>query len=173
MKIMEKVATNSRHAHYHKQSGFTLMESLVYLTIVSVIVGMGVVSYPEIIASQHKAQTKAQFEADLIRSKNLALRMGGRAVYVANGDGSAYTVGYDLVSYSGTPTYDVAVYTTVLPSSVRLTASGSVVFGPNGLVVDAGTGKPVTRTIIFTYQNVCFAEGTLMINGRLKYTGCS
>lgn len=158
---------NSRYSI--KSRGFTLLEMLVTLLVLSVLAAIAQPRITAVKASFDRNNAKQVLEFDLRRARLEALSKGVRVVITLASDGKSYTVGNDLLAYDTTNgNYDNLLFTTVLPKDITLSFSGSganankLIFTSRGFLSDiAGNRNTSQRVATLSYAGSAFTTATV------------
>ncbi len=136
--------------------GFTLIETIIYLALFTIIIGGGMVATYQVIQSTAASTNHVAMEEEanfLLRKISWAM-VGGRTLSIAGGgtlltittyDGTSLAFSYDTIGQT------IKLNSTVLnSSSVKVTALSFTAAGTNGVttaftLTTVQNGKPVTE----------------------------
>jgi prepilin-type N-terminal cleavage/methylation domain-containing protein len=168
----------SMHFNWRRSRGFTFMELLVTLSILSLVALSALPTITATKASFDRRNAKNLLEFDLRRARSEALSKGVRIVMTLAANGKSYTVGSDLLPYdlaTGAP--DNVLFTTTIPNDVTLSFSGTgpnqtkLIFTSRGFLSDiSGNRNTAQRVATLSYLGTSFTTATVYPVGVAQFS---
>jgi prepilin-type N-terminal cleavage/methylation domain-containing protein len=156
------------------QEGFTLIELVVVLTVLTVISSIAVSKFRPIESSFQRMNARSLLIQDLKRAQAEAITWGCRGIFAIADDSSGYSFGCDFLEYdtSTAPAADRVFFTRKMPTGISITASQPVIFNSRGQSVDLDGVMVNVDVDLQDYENdasTIFASGTLLGTGVFSY----
>ncbi|MCB0321809.1 MAG: prepilin-type N-terminal cleavage/methylation domain-containing protein, partial [Bdellovibrionales bacterium] len=111
-----------------RSSGFSVVELLVALGLLSVLSAVAVPSFNVIRGSYERQTAEHQFALDLLRARAVASQYNARAIVQLAADGRSYTIGMDYSPYNVVPAADEVDFTRNITGGVSIGPIGALVF---------------------------------------------
>jgi prepilin-type N-terminal cleavage/methylation domain-containing protein len=152
-----------------RESGFSLFELLVVLTLGVILTGMALPEYRATRDSFSRLDAPRQLDFHLRRARSEALASGSRVIVASADSAGGYTVGHDYYPYSANATTDDTFLHEALPSGVTATFSRTIIFDTRGFLIDSA-GLPVTATVTFNLRGAAFGTATISSIGVFSFS---
>ena len=155
--------TKSNHSRLSKlkhERGFTLLEALVTLSIVSILASIGILNSKELTDSLHKGDARQQLEFDLRRARNDTMNEGCRGIMTVASDSKSYTFGFDYPPYSSPAVIEKIIFIRKLPRDVTITTSATAIIDARGQSIDVN-GNLTSVTVTITPRGKTGTVGTI------------
>lgn len=150
------------------QRGFSLIELLIVLSIISIVSGYFVLNFFNLNAAVEKSDVLQQFEYDLRRARAEAAGEGARGILKLAANGHSYTVGIDRPPYSSAPIQaDTVLYTRKIPTHFTLTLGQTIVFDSRGFLIDTN-GNMTTVAYSLSGSEVTSISGQVTALGAVS-----
>ena len=151
-----EVEPSSRRRYHAKCNGFTLVEVMVGLVVLSILAAIAIPSYQGLIASQRVSATTTDLHSSLVLARSEAGKRNRQVTLspAAGGWSSGWTI---------TPAGGAAILSKVLVGGVGITGPNSFTFSASGRVATAATFQINSSTD--TTKVNCL---TLGIDGRVS-----
>lgn len=148
-------------------AGFTVIELMVALAILSVLVGIATPAFKGMLASQRVKAAAADLHTSLLQARAEAVKRNQR-VLVRPASGEAWSDGW-LVPDPDTPTSDTnPLFRNRMASGVEITsAAANIEFRPNGRASAAATLS--VESSVDSSKTRCVSVG---LDGRAKSGAC-
>lgn len=156
------------------QSGFTLMELMTVILIMTVTMSVAVPQLLSLNASVERMNTKLMVLQDLRRAQSEAITQGCRGILKIASDSKSYTYGCDYLNYSTAtpPVADNQIFIRYLPNLFTIATSGTVIFNSRGQSVDQSdilSTRTITLREASSGSPTVFATGSLNAIGMFDY----
>lgn len=153
-----------------RQAGFTMIELVVTLSLLSIMMGLGYPSLAELRRSFVRNSAKQQLDFDIHRAKSEAVKVGARTVMTVSGGGSVYSLGYDYPPYNSPAAADSgqSIFVRNLPRSFSISLSQALIFDSRGYVVD-GNGILSNVNTTLSDNGTAFLGATVFPTGYIQY----
>lgn len=155
--------------------GFSLMEMLVTIALISIISAFAVPMLPDLNSTFNRMNARSYLHQDLKRAQAEAITQGCRGVFSVINAGASYVYGCDYLPYdtSTLPSPDVVSFTRNLPDDITMSTSTPPLFNSRGQSVEIGGA--ITNTTITLNEHEgstinSYAEGLLNGNGVFTYS---
>lgn len=151
-----------------------MIELLVVLGIMTSLISLATPSLPTLSASITRNGVISEYQSQLVRAQNEALRRGGRAIIEFSSDGGHYSVGIDEYPYNQFAELDTVLTTRYLPAGFSIGARDTqsnqvavILFDSRGQVIDL-TGSETSLTLEVREASRTTRVGTLYSTGHLE-----
>ena len=156
-----------------QDQGFSLMELLVSIALVTIIGAAAVIGISDLRGSYDRLSAMAEFEEHLRLAQLKSVSEGGRGILVVATGGASYSFGYDYLPYDTTSPFtpDTTEFSKNMPNLITISVSGTIIFNSSGRVIDENgifTSHTITLYDSRTGSPVQFATGTLTSTGVLS-----
>ena len=148
--------------------GFSAIEIIVTLVMVSILAAFAVPRFIEMNRSLGRGDAMSQVDFDLMRARSEALASGARTYFTLSNQGSRYSVSADYLPYSSSMSGDSTILNAELPSGISLSTSRQLVFDSRGFVIDE-QGNPSSITITFRSDGAKFGSAVLSPTGYYQF----
>ncbi|MDC0357210.1 type II secretion system GspH family protein [Oligoflexia bacterium] len=152
------------------ESGFTLLEMIVAITIFLFFISMAVPRLATLNSTFNRVNARAWLLQDLKRAQANTVTEGCRGIFTIEPGAKSYWYGCDYLAYDVTanPEGDAMSFRRVLPDKITVTASDVVVFNSRGQTVDI-FGIVSSVTFSLSESSEAFAVGSLNGTGVFAY----
>ena len=151
--------------------GFSSLELICCISIVSIVLYTGLLNYPEFRRSFNQSNVYTQLQQDLRRAKNEALQKGAM-VYLSPGAGSnSYSVGVDYLPYNGDGSVDEHIFARSFPTGFTANFSSDVVFDSRGAIKNDWGGYGFVSIHLTNDTGNAFAWGFVYGAGMIQMYG--
>ncbi len=147
--------------------GFTLLEVVVVLLIMSTISAIGVSQLAELQSSFARNSARREFLHDLMRTKNEALSAGARAIIQVAADGMSYDVGLDYLPFSNPAVSERALFKRDLGLGVSMSTNQTIVFDSRGFLVNS-SGAITSTNVSFLNNGSSYYSATIYPTGVMQ-----
>lgn len=159
----------------NRSCGFTLLELLVTVALVSIISYAMALYFDSIYDSINKRNAEVQVLHDLRYAQALTVERGCRGIFTVAADYKSYTFGCDYVPYStaNPPVSDSNLFTRDMPSGVLMSVDALILFNSRGQVINSSEAlqtRYVTLKIVVGSTQTTFNVGTLRPTGFFTYS---
>ena len=159
----------SFHRPCLSQLGFSLIEFLTVIAIMSIVFAFAVPSFREMELSMDRGRSVRQLEADIRKVQGIGLSRGLRAILQFDSTGSSYSVGLDYAPYSETGVADEILERGELPSTVSMMTSASpIIFDSRGYLINH-EGNFTSVELYLRQDGAVFLSGHIPPNGFLSF----
>lgn len=150
------------------ESGITIVELLVAVSISALLMGSAVIQYSEISDSFNRQDAKQHVEADIARARAEALSEGALGILSIASNGKSYSVGFDRLPYSSPPSPDETFFIHELPNKITFGTSNSIIFNSRGYLVDE-TLQLSNSTLQFYDDGTEFCTAQISAAGQTQF----
>ena len=156
-------------ATMHKSTqGFSAIEIIVTLTLVSILTALAVPRFSEMNRSLGRSDARNQIDFDLSRARSEALANGGRTYFILSSHGTHYSISVDYLPYNSLMNGDFTIVNEHLPDRIAVSTSRQIVFDSRGFVIDE-QGNPSSVTITFKSDGTKYGSATLSPTGYYQF----
>jgi prepilin-type N-terminal cleavage/methylation domain-containing protein len=139
--------------------GFTLVEYLVVLVVLSLLLAMAVPKFPELKASFARSNARNSLDFDIRLARAQAISNGKRTVFSVATDGESYEFGFDAVPYNNPLAADGSEFSRPLPKDISIYANKTLAFDNRGFLIDSdGVLTDAAVSIRFKGDEYCSAN---------------
>lgn len=152
------------------ESGFTLLELLIILSMISIGAAITIPNLSGMSASFNRLNAKSYVVQDLKRAQAHTITQGCRGIVTISASGTSYSYGCDYLAYdtSDPPAADSTTFVRNLPPHTKIATSDTIIFNSRGQAVDADdilSNRTVTFYDTSSGADESFATGTLLGTG--------
>jgi prepilin-type N-terminal cleavage/methylation domain-containing protein len=148
--------------------GFTLIEVLTVVFIVSVLLGVAAPATVELYRSYERSGTLQLLIADVRRASGRAALLGTRVVFSIDATGEAYSFGPDYPPYSAPAAAETVEFNRTLPRSISISPKQNVIFDSRGVSIDA-SGNPTALHYVVSQNGKAFSNLTITPVGAIEF----
>lgn len=148
----------------NKERGFTILELLITLGIVSILTAIALPINSELIDSSNRNLALRTFTSDLSKAQSRAIDSGSRVIFTSLNNGQSYNYGIDVFPYNLNFTADTIENVRTLPSNSSINFGTEIIFDPRGMVINTSE-LLISKTITFTQNSHQFKSVTLYPTG--------
>ena len=148
--------------------GFTLIEVIVALAIISVLLLTAAVQTPELIDSFQRKNARQTFDADIRRARAEATKEGTRCVVQFLAGGAQYRIGFDRLPYSNTAVPETVLVLRNLPDDITASSGTPIIFDSRGYLITP-EGQPAQTAVVLRQRGEPFVTGSIFATGLVHY----
>ena len=149
-------------------NGFTLLELLLVLIIISVTVAFASPALARLLESYARLSVQQRFESDLKHAASLAASSATRVIFSVAASGDSYSYGADYLPYNTPPQPDSETFRTTLPASFSLSPRRTLLFDSRGFLVDS-QGDPAGCSFTLSQNNLAAVTATIYPTGIVAF----
>ena len=151
-------------------AGFSMIETLVTLTIMMILAATAIPGYMEMNAASQRGNRLHEVEFDLRRARNEAIARGSRVVFQTSADGKSYTLGFDDLPYNSPASEDETLIARTLGEIVSISANTTLIFDSRGFLVNE-SGVLTTGALELRSNADIFSTCSISPTGVVSFTG--
>jgi Tfp pilus assembly protein FimT len=150
-----------------KESGFSVMELLVVVTISTAIAASVIPGFTTMRGDLQKNNLKNSFAFDLRRARSEAIAAGTRVILSTSESGAQYELGIDEVPFNADGIPDQIFASKNIQAGFTVSASKKFIFDSRGFLVDL-SGEIISDTIMLMHHGQSFYNGTILPIGEYE-----
>lgn len=154
----------------YNEHGFTVLELLVAVGLLSIVTGLGVANLSTLQDSVSRSNFINQLEGDLRYIRSKAVAEGVRGVLSLANDGSSYSVGIDELPFNyGSGEADTTIFTRTISSRDAFVVSSNIIFDNRGFLTTSA-GDLTTLAVQVNRDDTTFCSGSIYPVGFFIYS---
>ena len=142
--------------------GYSVLELLGVISIVSIVIGGAVLHFDELLASFRRHDGIQQIEFALRRARVESIASGALGVFSPTLNGDAYRFGVDIAPFGDTATADSMFFSKELPHKITIEPTDDLVFDSRGYLVNSSSGALTSSVLSLKYEGISYC--TIAIN---------